>query len=412
MQGRKAIDVLSPQDLAELRILVWFAQLDNVVAREEQELIEHLVAKILIQHLRIPRADHIAASLCNEQVEANDVPELVSRLDSESRRKRLLVLAERMIHIHRVQGEGPNGTDDEIRALEHLRDLIGTQADASTRNAIEGHALSGLLRGPHLAPLPSSLSRLRSDPFTKLIKPEGFCLKRMQWKLPIGRIPAWIGELGLLGTERHRAFYAFTPRQIEPRAGILLFPGGLVDFRAYARIARQLARDGLVVVVQNVPFGLALFDRDRALVHGGAIRHLFPHVKHWSVAGHSLGGVAAATYALLQPKDVDGLILWGSTPSPTHSLKKMDLPVMSLCGSEDGLVSPTQIENTRHLLPDQAKVIVVEGANHTQFGDYWDGVNDFYLQDGDRPAALSRHRQREQIVSHTVGFLSEQGHIR
>lgn len=405
-------NAITEQELSELKILVWLAQLDQSIAQEEHDLIEHLVAKILLKHLRIRNAHKIATHLCNEPVLTSEIPELVNKLDSDKQRKRVLALAQQMIRAHRSEGEGGDGTEEERQALEHLKALIDPNTNDAASDGIDGHALSGLLRGPQLAPLPTTINRLRSDRHTKLIKPTGLCLKNLEWKLPFGKCPAWIGELGLLGMERHQAFYAFTCTHITPRAGLLILPGGLVDFRAYARIARELANQGLVVIVQNVPFGFAMLDRDRALAPDGTIRKLFSHVEHWSVAGHSLGGVAASTYALKQPDDINSLILWASFPSPTHSLKNVDLPVMSLCGSDDGLVPPDQINKMSHLLPTNAKVVVIEGANHTQFGDYWDGVDDFYIQKGDRPATLSRHLQRETIASHTLDFLREQGQLK
>ena len=401
--------IFSDNELAEIKILVWIAQLDKSIAQEEHDLIEHLIAKILLKHLKIRSAHKIAISICNEHVHTNEIPELISKLDSDKQRKRILELAQLLVKVHRSKGEGEDGTEEEIQALDYLRDLIDINADSAVRTLLEGHALKGLLRGPQLAPLPTTLSRLRSDTRTKLIKPAGLCLKNLQWRLPIGRFPAWVGELGLLGMECTHAFYAFTCTHITPRAGILILPGGFVDFRAYVRTARELARQGLVVVVQNVPLGFAFLDRDRALAPGGTIRTLFPHIEHWSVAGHSLGGVAASAYALQQPDDIDSLILWASFPSPTHSLRHLDIPVMSLCGSEDALVSPAQVDKMRHLLPPKAKIVVLEGANHTQFGDYWDGHKDFYVQSGDSQASLSRQRQRKRVVGHTLGFLNELG---
>jgi hypothetical protein len=409
---RSYSNVFSDHELAEIKILVWIAQLDKSIAQEEHDLIEHLIAKTLLKHLKIGNAHKIAISLCSETVHIDEIPDLIGKLNSDKQRKRILVLAEHMIRAHRSEGEGEDGTKEEKQALGHLRDLISTTTNPTAGELLEGHALQALLRGPYLPPRPNALSRLRTDSQTKLIKPEGLCLKNLQWELPIGRFPAWVGELGFLGMERHHAFYAFTSKNTTPRAGILILPGGLVDFRAYVRIAHEMACKGLVVVVQNVPFGFAMLDRDRALAPDGKIRTLFPNVEHWSVAGHSLGGVAASTYALQQPDDIDALILWASFPSPTHSLKKLDLPVMSLCGSEDGLVTPGQISKMSHLLPTKAKIVVMKGGNHTQFGDYWDGHDDFYVQNGDHAASLSRHLQRQQIVSHTLGFLAEQGEVR
>jgi pimeloyl-ACP methyl ester carboxylesterase len=116
--------------------------------------------------------------------------------------------------------------------------------------------------------------------------------------------------------------------------------------------------------------------------------------------------VAAACYARRQPSDVSGLVLWAAFPSPTHSLASLHLPVASLCGSHDGLVPPGLVRQTRHLLPHHSSLVEVPGANHTQFGDYWDGRDEEFVQRGDRPALISRREQRRLVVEHTHRFIT------
>ncbi|MFN7871857.1 MAG: alpha/beta hydrolase, partial [Cyanobacteriota bacterium] len=255
-------------------------------------------------------------------------------------------------------------------------------------------------------PLPESMVRLHSDRELRLVTPAGFCIRRLRWQTGLGPLPVSVGEIGLLGQQRLNAYYAYRPRTACPLSGLLLFPGAGIDFRAYAPIARELARCGLLVVVQHVPFGFAIFDHDRALGPEGNLRRTFPQVRQWVVGGHSLGGVAAACYARRQPNDLAGLVLWGAFPSPTHSLAALRLPVASLCGSQDGLVSPRLVHKTRHLLPPHSRLVEVSGANHTQFGDYWDGRDEAFVQRGDRPARISRREQRHLVVEHTHRFIT------
>ena len=107
-----------------------------------------------------------------------------------------------------------------------------------------------------------------------------------------------------------------------------------------------------------------------------------------------------------QPNDLAGLVLWGAFPSPTHSLAALRLPVASLCGSQDGLVPPRLVHRNRHLLPPDSRLVEVSGANHTQFGDYWDGRDEAFVQRGDRPARISRREQRDLVVEHTHRFIT------
>lgn len=391
-----------------LRLVTWIAQADGEVAAEEADLVEHLVAARLLAHGLGGDPDVAAARLCNDPVQAAEVPQLVAQLRSPGERQRLAQLARRMLSSHRAAAEGPEGLPEEQQAMARLQDLLDTGPPSAHSLALHSHALGNTLGSPLLPPLPESMLRLESDQDLLLVTPPGFCPRRLSWQTAIGPVPAFLGELGLLGLPRQTAFYGYTPQRSCPLHGLLLFPGGGVDFRAYAPIARDLARLGVLVVVQNVPFGFALLDRDRALGPAGNLRRAFPQIRHWSVGGHSLGGVAAACYAHRHSQDVQGLVLWGSFPSPTHSLAPRQLPVASLCGSEDGLVAPGRIQATRHLLPERARVVQLQGANHTQFGDYWDGQNVGFVQRGDRPARLSRSQQRRQVVDHTAAFLFQQ----
>ena len=90
--------------------------------------------------------------------------------------------------------------------------------------------------------------------------------------------------------------WAFSPSSSEPTAGFVLYPGGHVDARSYAPLAREIASRGYLVVVPKVPLSLAFFDVGAA----DKARAAYPDIKTWAVGGHSLGGVAAAMYAEFQ----------------------------------------------------------------------------------------------------------------
>jgi hypothetical protein len=61
-----------------------------------------------------------------------------------------------------------------------------------------------------------------------------------------------------------------------------------------------------------------------------------------------------------------------------------------------------KFDETKVLLPSDAKYVVIDGGNHAQFGDYG-------LQPGDNAATISRADQQAQVVDATVEFLKELG---
>lgn len=186
-------------------------------------------------------------------------------------------------------------------------------------------------------------------------------------------------------------YIAFAPTSTKPSTGLVFYPGGRVDYRAYAAPLRRIAEQGYLVVLLPVRLNLAFFDvnaADRAL-------SAFPGIEHWALGGHSLGGVAAALYASGN-ENIDGVVFWASYPAD-DALRNADVEVLSVYGTLDmGGVEP--FENSRQNLPADAEILLIEGGNHAQFGDY--GV-----QPGDNEAAISREEQQSRAVEATVRFL-------
>jgi alpha/beta hydrolase family protein len=187
-------------------------------------------------------------------------------------------------------------------------------------------------------------------------------------------------------------FITFQPARKKTTTALVFYPGARVDYRSYAVPLHKIAAEGYLVILLPVRLNLALLDvnaAERAIT-------AFPAIRHWAVGGHSLGGVAAATYASMH--DIDGLVLWASYPS-NDSLKDSAIKVISIYGSQD--ISKAEVfENSRDLLPADAKYILIEGGNHAQFGDYG-------IQPGDKEATITRLDQQKQVVAATVQFLKE-----
>lgn len=188
----------------------------------------------------------------------------------------------------------------------------------------------------------------------------------------------------------------FAPAGGSPTTGLIFYPGGRVDPRAYAPPARALAERGYLVAVTPVLLNLAIFDPDRA----SAVIAAHPEIDRWLIGGHSLGGTTAAMYANRHPDAVDGVVFWAAYPAGGDSLAdRTDLTVTSIYGTLDGLATPAKIEASIPLLPADAQFVTIEGGNHAQFGWYGD-------QSGDNPATISREDQQAQVVAATAAALA------
>ena len=186
-------------------------------------------------------------------------------------------------------------------------------------------------------------------------------------------------------------FPAENPR---PETGFIFYPGGKVDYRAYAPILKMIAAKGYFVAVVPVPLNLAFFDVNAA----ARVEAAYPEIKNWFVGGHSLGGVAASSYAASH-KEIRGVVFWASYPAD-DSLKTGNIPAVSIYGTNDGLATGETLDESKALLLPDTKFIAIEGGNHAQFGSYGP-------QDGDNEASISPEDQWTQAAAATVEFFIE-----
>lgn len=169
--------------------------------------------------------------------------------------------------------------------------------------------------------------------------------------------------------------------------GLIFYPGGRIDYRAYAPYLRALAEQGYLVVLVPMPLSLAVIAPERA----ADVIQAFPQVKTWAIGGHSLGGTMAATFAVRNPEQIQGLVLLAAYPAGSDSLVDQKIKVLSISATHDGLATREKIAASRSLLPGDAFFLAIQGGNHAQFG--WYG-----LQDGDGAAEISREEQQAQVV--------------
>jgi dienelactone hydrolase len=124
----------------------------------------------------------------------------------------------------------------------------------------------------------------------------------------------------------------------------------------------------------------------------------YSQISSWVIGGHSLGGTMAAQFAYENPSKVKGLVLWAAYPASGTDLSQNSLIVTTIHGSNDGLVSSSQIEDSLELLPVSTSRIEITGGNHAQFGWYGN-------QGGDKAATISREEQQSQIFKATLQLL-------
>jgi hypothetical protein len=170
--------------------------------------------------------------------------------------------------------------------------------------------------------------------------------------------------------------------------GIVFYPGGKVEPEAYSSLASAMSLElNQLVVIVPMPLDLAILGSKR----GDKVQDHFTNISKWTIGGHSLGGVMAASRISKSPESWDRLFLIASYPQDTLSLSNQTLPVISILGSQDGLVSHEIWQSSLELLPATTVTKLIDGGNHAGFGDYGP-------QEGDLTASISPSAQREETI--------------
>ena len=179
---------------------------------------------------------------------------------------------------------------------------------------------------------------------------------------------------------------------------LIFYPGAKVQDIAYAPLLKQLAANGIDCYLVHMPGNLAIFGVNKAeevLQESAGVDTVY---EHWYLAGHSLGGAMAASFAANHAGELDGLIFLGAYS--TKDLSDTNLRVLSLYGSEDQVLNREKLSESHALMPDDFTEYCIEGGNHAQYGDY--GV-----QKGDGTATITAGEQRSIVIEKILTFMSE-----
>ena len=179
-------------------------------------------------------------------------------------------------------------------------------------------------------------------------------------------------------------------------AGFIFYPGGKVEYTAYEPLMIELASRGVLCVLLEMPFNLAVLDVNAA----DGIREHYPDVSRWYIGGHSLGGSMAASYVADNADSFDGLVLLGAYS--TADLSDRGVDVLSLFGSQDGVMNREKYAKYKENLPADFTEIEIEGGCHAYFGMYG-------AQDGDGTPTVSAAEQIRMSGDYISAFIFKGG---
>ena len=188
---------------------------------------------------------------------------------------------------------------------------------------------------------------------------------------------------------------SFTPKNTTPTKGFILYPAAKVDARAYAKICKMISSYGYQVVAVDMPFNFAPFGKNKA----SEVIQKYSDIENWVIGGDSLGGLTATRYVNSNLEKIDGVVLISSYPADSY-LKEIGMDVLSIWGSKDGVIDFQSLIDAKEKLPSDTTYLEIEGANHSQFGDYG-------TYKKDEAALISEEEQQEKAVQSIVSFIQE-----
>ena len=169
---------------------------------------------------------------------------------------------------------------------------------------------------------------------------------------------------------------------------IIFYPGGKVEYTSYAPLLYKLAENGIDTFLLQMPFNLAILDTDAA----NKIINDYEYDNYY-LMGHSLGGVAISMHKF---NNIDGIIFLASYPT-----KKINdnISVLSIYGTNDGVLDMDKYNKSKKYWSKYTIEKVINGANHSQFGNYGD-------QKGDNPATITRKKQQYKTIETIIDFIN------
>ena len=180
----------------------------------------------------------------------------------------------------------------------------------------------------------------------------------------------------------------FSPVSSDAKTALIFICGSGIAAQAYAPLLRPLAEAGYPVFIVKLPYRFAPLESHKqvAVNRARGVIAAHPDVKHWLIAGHSLGGALAARMARSDAGTLSALVLIGTTHPKDYDLSFLQIPVTKVYASNDGIAPPDRVLANRRLLPAQTQWVEIKGGNHSQFGRYG-----HQLFDG--TATISREKQ-------------------
>ena len=221
----------------------------------------------------------------------------------------------------------------------------------------------------------------------------GFFIWLSSYYAPTSQAESYLKSTNSVEVSIDNNFICFTPTNTTPKKGFILYPAAKVDAKAYSQICSMIAAKGYKVVAVDMPFNYPLFGKNKA----DEVIKKYSDIESWVIGGDSLGGFVATRYVNSNISKIDGVVLISSYPLDSY-LKEINMNVLSIWGSKDGVINFQSLIDAKQKLPNKTTYTEIEGANHSQFGDYG-------TYKSDEQALINADAQKQKTADSILQFL-------
>lgn len=179
---------------------------------------------------------------------------------------------------------------------------------------------------------------------------------------------------------------------------IVFYSGAFVDERSYLPLLSELAKEGMNVYIIKSLINFNLFTTSKV---NNILKN--DNCKNVVFMGHSLGGTSLLRYIYNNKKyeyKIAGVVLLASYGIDKYDFSNSNIRFLSIVGSNDGIINFEKHESYKSKLPINTLYGVIDGGNHSYFGNYG-------FQRGDIISDINIEKQQYFVIKEILKLSKE-----
>lgn len=185
--------------------------------------------------------------------------------------------------------------------------------------------------------------------------------------------------------------------------GLIFYPNGLVDEKAYLPLLTELSKQGYGVYILKYPLKMPIFGAN------GISKKIIKDSRYnkYVLMAHTLGGNALFRYLSKNGEElnkVNALVLLATYNNGKYDFKSnkkiFNDNVLSIVGTKDKILDLKKYEEYKKNLPENTKYLYIDNGNNSYYGNYTN-VNK------PKDSFISRENQQYFVLNEFKKFMSK-----